>query len=138
MVYGLSMLYGLYGTLQIEELGRAMTGAQSSPLLAVAIFGLIVGIGFKISAVPFHFWCPDVFEGASIDVSTFLSVASKGAALALLLRQLMLIADALGYQNAPHVSLSAIAGVIGVLGAITATVGNTGAFVQTNIKRLLA
>ena len=50
--------------------------------MAVAVFGLIVGIGFKISAVPFHFWCPDVFEGANIEVSAFLSVASKGAALA--------------------------------------------------------
>lgn len=138
MVYGLSMLYGLYGTLQIEELGRAMTSAQSSPLLAVAIFGLIVGIGFKISAVPFHFWCPDVFEGASIDVSAFLSVASKGAALVLLLRVLMVIAASVGYHNVPGVSLTAIAIVIGILGSITATVGNTSAFVQTNIKRLLA
>src|SRR5205814_8084068 len=62
MVYGLSMLYGLYGTLEIEELGHMMATSQSSALLSVAIFGLIVGIGFKISAVPFHFWCPDVFE----------------------------------------------------------------------------
>src|SRR5207302_1959175 len=123
MVYGVSMLYGLYGTLQVEELGRAMMASQTSALLAVAIFGLIVGIGFKISAVPFHFWCPDVFEGASIDVSAFLSVASKGAALMLLLRQLMVIADTLGYHNAPHVSLMAIAAALGVLGAITATVG---------------
>src|SRR5256885_407394 len=138
MVYGLSMLYGLYGTLQIEELGRAMIGSQSSPLLAVAIFGLIVGIGFKVSAVPFHFWCPDVFEGASIDVSAFLSVASKGAALVLLLRVLMVLAASVGYHNVPGVSLTAIAIVIGILGSITATVGNTAAFVQTNIKRLLA
>src|SRR5581483_975315 len=87
MVYGLSILYGLYGTLQVEVLAHTMaTSASSSALLVVAIFGLIVGIGFKISAVPFHFWCPDVFEGAHIDVSTFLSVASKGAALVLLLR----------------------------------------------------
>jgi NADH-quinone oxidoreductase subunit N len=99
---------------------------------------LIVGIGFKISAVPFHFWCPDVFEGASIEVSAFLSVASKGAALALLLRVLMLIAEPLGYHNVPGVSLTVIAVVLGVIGAITATVGNTAAFVQTNIKRLLA
>lgn len=142
MAYGLSILYGLYGTLNVQGAdGLAMKMAASTgggALLAVAVFGLIVGIGFKISAVPFHFWCPDVFEGASIDVSAFLSVASKGAALALLLRQLMLIADAFGYQNASHVSLSSIAAVIGVLGAVTATVGNTAAFVQTNIKRLLA
>jgi NADH-quinone oxidoreductase subunit N len=139
MVYGLSMLYGLYGTLKVEELATRMTLAPGgSALLAVAIFGLIVGIGFKISAVPFHFWCPDVFEGAGIDVAAFLSVASKGAALALLLRVLMLIAAALGYHNAPGVSLTGIAAVIGIMGAVTATVGNTAAFVQTNIKRLLA
>jgi NADH-quinone oxidoreductase subunit N len=139
MIYGLSMLYGLYGTMQISELAAAMMATGSgSGLLVVAIFGLIVGIGFKISAVPFHFWCPDVFEGASIEVSAFLSVASKGAALALLLRVLMLIAEPLGYHNVPGVSLTVIAVVLGVIGAITATVGNTAAFVQTNIKRLLA
>lgn len=140
MVYGLSMLYGLYGTLQVDEIAQRMAagGAVSPALLTVAIFGLIVGVGFKISAVPFHFWCPDVFEGASIDVSAFLSVASKGAALILLLRVFMAIGLALDYQNTAGVSLTAIAVVIGVLGSITATVGNTAAFVQNNIKRLLA
>jgi NADH-quinone oxidoreductase subunit N len=142
MVYGLSILYGLYGTLDVHGpaglAAKMATSTGGGALLAVSIFGLIVGIGFKISAVPFHFWCPDVFEGAAIDVSAFLSVASKGAALALLLRQLMLISNAFGFQNAPHVSLSSIAAVIGIIGAVTATVGNTAAFVQTNIKRLLA
>lgn len=139
MVFGLSLLYGLYGTLQIETLTAEMIKTQGgAALLAVAIFGLIVGVGFKISAVPFHFWCPDVFEGASIDVSAFLSVASKGAALALLLRVVMLIADAVGFHNAPGMSLTAIAVLIGIIGSVTATVGNLAAFVQTNIKRLLA
>ncbi|MGH7178630.1 MAG: NADH-quinone oxidoreductase subunit N [Tepidisphaeraceae bacterium] len=140
MAYGLSMLYGLYGTLQVDQIAREMAtgGTGSAALLSVAIFGLIVGIGFKISAVPFHFWCPDVFEGASIEVSAFLSVASKGAALALLLRVLMTFAAALGYHSVPGVSLGAIAAVVGVIGAVTCTVGNTAAFVQNNIKRLLA
>ncbi|MEA2707897.1 MAG: NADH-quinone oxidoreductase subunit [Phycisphaerales bacterium] len=144
MVYGLSYLYGLYGSLNVAEIATAMAktgsmGIGGAALLAVAIFGLIVGIGFKISAVPFHFWCPDVFEGASIDVTTFLSVASKGAALVLLLRVLTLLANGMGYQgHAGGVSLNAIAITIGVLGAITCTVGNTGALVQNNIKRLLA
>jgi NADH-quinone oxidoreductase subunit N len=144
MVYGLSYLYGLYGSLNVVHIATAMgqtgsMGIGGAALLAVAVFGLIVGIGFKISAVPFHFWCPDVFEGASIDVTTFLSVASKGAALVLLLRVLTLIANGLGYQgHAGGVSLTAIAITIGVLGAITCTVGNTGALVQNNIKRLLA
>jgi NADH-quinone oxidoreductase subunit N len=144
MVFGLSYFYGLYGTLQVSELAAAMTktaalGPGGAALLSVAMFGLIVGIGFKISAVPLHFWCPDVFEGASIDVTTFLSVASKGAALVLLLRVLTLIAHGLGF--APHdggVSLVAIAAMVGIMGAVTCTVGNTGALGQTNIKRLLA
>ena len=148
MVYGLSMLYGLYGTLQLYSTtaadGTAVPGLAElmtrstggAALLVVAVFGLIVGVGFKVSAVPFHFWCPDVFEGASIDVSTFLSVASKGAALILLLRVFMAIGEAANYAPSPR--LAAIAAVLGTIGAITCTVGTTAAFVQTNIKRLLA
>ena len=148
MAYGLSMLYGLYGTLQLYStttpdgqhvagLAEAMTRTPGgTALLVVAVFGLICGIGFKISAVPFHFWCPDVFEGASIDVSAFLSVASKGAALVLILRVFMAMAEASGFTPGPR--MNAIAAVVGVIGAVTATVGNTAAFVQNNIKRLLA
>jgi NADH-quinone oxidoreductase subunit N len=138
MTYGLSLLYGLYGTLNIEQLAGHLVPGGSEPLLYVAIFALVVGIGFKISAVPFHFWCPDVFEGASIDVSAFLSVASKGAALVLLLRVLMTLAASVGYHDAAGVSLTGIAWVVGIIGAITCTVGNTAAFLQNNIKRLLA
>ena len=147
MVYGLSMLYGLYGTLQLYSTGEGASRVAGlaemmartpggTALLVIAVFGLICGIGFKISAVPFHFWCPDVFEGASIDVSAFLSVASKGAALVLILRVFMAMAEA--SQFAPIPRLNTIAAVVGVIGAVTATVGNTAAFTQDNIKRLLA
>src|SRR5205814_1410952 len=125
MVFGLSYLYGLYGTLQVEELAHHMA---NSPLLVIAFLGLIVGIGFKISAVPFHFWCPDVFEGASIDVSAFLSVASKGAGLLLLMRVLMILGNSAGWHNVPGISLSAIATTVGIIGSVTATVGNTAAY----------
>ncbi len=137
MVYGLSLLYGLYGTLQIQSIAQAMAKSdRGASLAAVAIFGLIVGVGFKISAVPFHFWCPDVFEGANIDVTAFLSVASKGAGLVLLLRIVETMGAAAGFDSIGN--LTELAVVIGALGAITATVGNTAAFTQTNIKRLLA
>ena len=144
MAYGLSVLYGLYGTLDVVTMARAIvtgpvpdSGITHSPaMLTIALIGLIVGIGFKVSAVPFHFWCPDVFEGASIEVSAFLSVASKGAALALLLRLCMSVAEVMGYQHAQPLTAMAIG--LGVIGAITCTVGNTAAFIQTNIKRLLA
>jgi NADH-quinone oxidoreductase subunit N len=135
MVFGLSYLYGLYGTLQIEELASKLSTGGGVPLI-IAMVGLIAGIGFKVSAVPFHFWCPDVFEGAGVDVSAFLSVASKGAGLTLLLRVLMSLAAGLGYGS--NDILVTLAIVIGVIGAVTATVGNTAAYVQTNIKRLLA
>ena len=127
MAYGLSLLYGISGSLQFDHL----PASGHDTLLAIALLGVLAGVGFKIAAVPFHFWCPDVFEGASIDVTAFLSVASKGAALLVLLR----IAANLPPTMLAHGSATAVA--IGVIGAITATVGNTGAFIQTNIKRLL-
>jgi len=136
MVYGLSFLYGLYGTLQLEQIAPHLAERGGIPL-AVGLAGIIVGLGFKISAVPFHFWCPDVFEGAAVDVAAFLSVASKGAGLVLLLRVLSTLAEGADPLAAGRI-LSALAIVIGVLGAITATVGNVAAFVQTNMKRLLA
>src|SRR3954447_19993260 len=116
MAYGLSMLYGLYGTLQLYSttgpggehvagLAEVMTRSPGgAALLVVGVFGLIVGLGFKVSAVPFHFWCPDVFEGASIEVSTFLSVASKGAAIVLLLRVFMAVGEAAGYAPMPRLT----------------------------------
>jgi NADH-quinone oxidoreductase subunit N len=138
MVYGLSMLYGMYGTLQLHDIASAMAAGGHPPALAmVAFLGLLVGIGFKIGAVPFHFWCPDVFEGAGIDVTLFLSVASKGAGLLLLLR----VAQSFGqaYHFSPDSSLlTGIAVTISFLGILTATAGNTAAYVQTNMKRLLA
>jgi NADH-quinone oxidoreductase subunit N len=97
---------------------------------------ILVGIAFKLAAVPFHFWCPDVFEGASIDVTTFLSVASKGAGLILLMRVMMTVANAAGFGSTS--TMMTLAVVIGILGAVSATVGNTAAFFQHNIKRLLA
>lgn len=125
MIYGISFLYGLFGTLQLADLSAKMPVAGTAAL-SLALIGLMVGIGFKISAVPLHFWCPDVFEGASIEVTTFLSVASKGAALVLLLRIVQTM-------NIGHFAV-----IIGLVGALTATVGNTAAFTQKNIKRLLA
>src|SRR3954470_22608810 len=126
MIYGLTFLYGLYGTLDLAAIARQVQqgGAPAHPaLLTIAFFGLLAGVGFKIAAVPFHFWCPDVFEGASVEVTAFLSVASKGAGLVLLLRVLMTFAEAVGYRDAQP--LTALAYTMGILGALTATAGNT-------------
>lgn len=105
MLYGISLLAGLLGTAHIpsiaakltSEVPVMMTSESGGELMVLALAGLMimVGLAFKLSAVPFHFWCPDVFEGASAEVDAFLSVASKAAAMALLVRV------ALGVSVAP-------------------------------------
>ncbi len=124
LAYGLSFLYGLTGSLQLQ----ALATTPASAVLGVGLIGLIVGAAFKASAVPLHFWVPDVFEGAPIEVTAFLSVASKGAGIVLLLRVLQAVGGA----------VPALPVIVGVLGAITATVGNAAALPQRNVKRLLA
>jgi NADH-quinone oxidoreductase subunit N len=135
MIYGLSILYGLGGSLQFETVVGHLSFTGANGALAMAgLLALFVGIAFKISAVPFHLWCPDVFEGAHVDVSAFLSVASKGAALVLLLRLLSILSS----HIPPNTTMLALAVGLGTIAAATITLGNTGALVQTNIKRLLA
>ncbi len=124
MAYGLSFVYGLTGSLQLPD----VAGRTGSAVLTVGLVGLCLGGLFKASAVPLHFWVPDVFEGAPIEVTTFLSVASKGAGLVLLVRVTQAVAGV-----APAVPV-----ILGILGAITATVGNAAALPQANVKRLLA
>ena len=137
MVYGLSILYGLYGSLQMADVAQGIATADHGTALAVvAVIALLVGLAFKIAAVPFHLWCPDVFEGASPDITVFLSVASKGAAIILLLRVCLSLGAAYDFNPAP--GITALAFAIGIVAAVTAFVGNTAAYAQNNIKRLLA
>jgi NADH-quinone oxidoreductase subunit N len=131
MIYGMSLLYGCAGSLALA----AVVVTPVSPLMAVGLAAMMVGIAFKLSAVPVHFWCPDVFQGAPIEVTTFLSVASKGAAVCLLVR--VLWAFSLAGAAAEGLFMPLAVG-IAVVGAVTATWGNLVAMHQTNIKRLLA
>jgi len=91
MLYGISLLAGKFGTAYLPDPAHAVTiqalgGGGTDALVVLGALFLLIGLGFKLAAVPFHFWCPDVFEGASAEVAGFLSVASKGAALAMLAR----------------------------------------------------
>src|SRR5262249_21787140 len=155
MVYGISLLAGKFGTAYLPDvatgyLASLQGGAGATPFDAVLVLGtlfFLIGIGFKLAAVPFHFWCPDVFEGASAEVAGFLSVASKGAALALLARfVLVLIAGGAGvHERDPRATppdntrfVRYLAPALALAAAITATFGNLAAYVQTNLKRLLA
>jgi NADH-quinone oxidoreductase subunit N len=130
MLYGFSLLFGFSGTTDLYQLA-AMTSSGSDPLWVILgpIFLILVGVGFKISAVPFHFWAPDVYEGSPTPVAGFLSTASKAAGFAVLLR--------LFFISFPEIS-SSWTMAFAVLASITMTVGNLLTLPQTNIKRLLA
>jgi NADH-quinone oxidoreductase subunit N len=149
MLYGISLLAGVLGTCHLPSLAAELArtlGAGNAPVMALTLGGLMlaVGLAFKLSAVPFHFWCPDVFEGAAAEVGAFLSVASKAAAVALLLRISLALADPVAAAGSAAAVAGVgdvrhfIVGVIGGMAALTCTLGNLAAYGQTNMKRLLA
>ena len=153
MLYGISLIAGLLGTLQLPavstELARVMSaGSTSGSAMVLCLGGLMltVGLAFKLSAVPFHFWCPDVFEGAAAEVGAFLSVASKAAAVALLVRVAFAFSVPAGLAGSAVVATATaladsrhfVVYTIGLLAAVTCTFGNLAAYGQTNMKRLLA
>src|SRR5438132_2137599 len=123
MLYGISLLSGKFGTGYLPDL--AVGYAKVAPFDAIMLLGtlfVLIGIGFKLAAVPFHFWCPDVFEGAAAEVAGFLSVASKGAALALLARFVIAVAgpvDGGDFLGVAHYLVPTLA----FFAALTATFG---------------
>lgn len=143
MAYGLSVIYALFGTLSFFGAlsaagpGGLLTG-PAAPAATLALIAIAVGLAFKIAAVPVHFWCPDVFEGAGAEVAAFLSVASKGAALILLARLTTLLASTWTPSEISGGAAYWCAGLLGFIGAFSATLGNVAALAQTNVKRLLA
>jgi NADH-quinone oxidoreductase subunit N len=166
MLYGMSLLVGVLGsahlpamTARLAELFQAPGGLTPEQTTVLILGGLMlmVGLAFKLSAVPFHFWAPDVFEGATAEVAAFLSVASKAAALGLLVRLATGFAfPANLYFQLPgeaaarpdQMVAAAIAALaparhyivvlLSILAAVTCTFGNLAAYGQTNMKRLLA
>jgi NADH-quinone oxidoreductase subunit N len=133
MLYGFSLLFGFAGTTDIYQLAGMFRAGNLSLVAALGVLALIlVGVGFKASIVPFHFWAPDVYEGAPTPVSGFLSTASKAAGFAVLVR-LFFVAFPAGTDLA-RLWVPSLA----VLSAVTMTVGNLLALPQTNIKRLIA
>lgn len=138
MLYGMSFLYGFSGQTNLYAIGNWMTGqpglgsaANNVLPIVLAMVMIAVGFGFKVSAVPFHFWAPDVYEGAPTPVTAYISVASKAASFALLARFFIIV-----FQG-PQVTLFWVQAVA-VLAVVTMSVGNLLALVQRNIKRLLA
>ena len=139
MLFGFSLLYGFTGTTNLGGIADAMSAGIGDNVVAVmtALVMVVVGFGFKISAVPFHFWTPDVYEGAPTPVTAFVSVSSKAASFALLVR----------FLTAVFPVELVIGGVIIqdfwvnlliVVSIVSMTLGNVVALRQSNIKRLLA
>jgi NADH-quinone oxidoreductase subunit N len=139
MLYGISLVTGAYGTGSLPAISSVIADSPASlPLpVWVGLVCVLIGLGFKLAAVPFHFWCPDVFEGAAAEVGAFLSVASKAAALALTARVLFAFGAPTGDVQG-DVSGSSLSLAWAAFAAITATFGNLAALAQTNLKRLLA
>ena len=129
LLYGMSLLYGLSGTTSLRTMATVFAGQPRDPLLVLAVILVVAGIGFKIAAVPFHMWAPDVYEGAPTPVTAFLSVGSKAAAFAMLLR---IFLEGVPSMNADWRLL------FEALAIVTMTVGNLAALTQSNIKRMLA
>lgn len=129
LLYGMSFLYGLTGEITFSGLAEATAGRGDEPAMVMAILFVIVGFGFKIAAVPFHFWAPDTYEGAPTPITAYLSVNSKIAGFVALLLMLYLALPGVSEVWAP---------ALWILAALSMTVGNLSALRQTNIVRLLA
>ncbi len=156
MLYGISLLYGLFGTTRV--VGEGGIGAQLADVtqrifqahafggqpaaqlaLVVAVVFVLAGVGYKIASVPFHMWCPDVYEGAPTPFTAFLSVGPKAAGFAVAIRFFFAAFE----RQLPSGAFQATSdlpwpAIIGIISAITMTVGNLTAMVQDNLKRMLA
>ncbi len=142
LLYGMSLIYGVAGSTNLGDISSAVSSALTTsdptgsvmglplrPLLLLGMIGMAAGLFFKISAVPFHMWAPDAYEGAPTSVTAFLSTGSKAASFALFARIFMEALPAMRADWAP---------LLGLVAAITILVGNWGAVTQENSKRLLA
>ncbi len=130
MLYGFSLVYGLAGDTNLYNLATSLQTSQLSPwvLFAVAVL-VLVGFGFKVAVVPFHFWSPDVYEGAPTPITAFISTASKAAGFAVLVRVMLAVFPSI---------TSYWPTLFAILATATMTLGNLLAIPQRNIKRLLA
>ena len=141
MLFGISILYGITGSTNLHEINSLLQFPSATQLtFLMSILMIFAGIGFKISIVPFHFWTPDVYEGAPISITAFLSVASKAAGFAVLIRFLKITfaqgLDKSGYwQMLNYIDWQMLLVVFSI---ITMTFGNFAALWQDNIKRMLA
>ncbi|MBM2832123.1 MAG: NADH-ubiquinone oxidoreductase chain [Dehalococcoidia bacterium] len=136
LLYGMALVFGITGTTSLAAIAErisalSLSGLAGTPALLMGVILIVAGLGFKIASVPFQMWVPDVYEGAPTPVTAYLSVASKAAGFAVLMRVFF---TAFG----PPLEIGASWGLLlAVLSLLTMTVGNVAAIAQTNIKRML-
>src|SRR4030043_1310562 len=131
MLYGFSLLYGFTGQTNIYQIALSFYNLEFPKIAVIgSLLLILVGFGFKISAFPFHFWAPDVYEGAPTPITGFLSTASKAAGFVVVIRVLIAVFT-------PSAAPDWI-NMLAIVSVLTMTVGNVLALVQKNIKRLLA
>jgi len=136
LLFGMALVFGFTGKTQLSEIAQAIQaiapqGVLASPALILGLVLLVAGFGFKIAAVPFHMWVPDVYEGAPTPITAYLSVASKAAGFAVILR---VFYSAFGLPQWFSLDWGLVFAVLSVIGMI---LGNVTAIPQTNIKRML-
>ncbi len=139
MAYGISILYGLTGSLVLPEIAVFLKmNAVSRPLLFTSMLLMMAGFGYKVAAFPFHMWSPDVYEGAPTPFTAFLSVGPKAAGFAALIRFFLTAFTTTGTAGFAVVKPAGLVDLLVVMSIGTMTIGNLAALKQTNLKRLLA
>jgi NADH-quinone oxidoreductase subunit N len=129
LLYGMSMIYGATGSLDLHIISQQLTHVSDKTILAFGLVFIIVGIAFKLGAVPFHMWVPDVYQGAPTAVTLYIASAPKLAAFAMLMRLLV------GGMFELHTQWQ---GILIILAILSMAIGNIVAIAQSNIKRMLA
>jgi NADH-quinone oxidoreductase subunit N len=138
LLFGLSLLYGLSGELDLRRMAAKLVTIKADPLLIVGMLGVFVGLGFKIAAVPFHLWAPDTYQGAPLPSAAFIASASKVASFFVLARLMMAgFNGAEGSGAWSHFETGWVP-ILAVGAALSVMAGNLAAIAQTSVRRLLA
>jgi len=134
LLYGMALIYGAVGSTALSEIARQAPHVAQAPLFIVGFLLVLIALGFKISAVPFHMWAPDAYDGAPTPVTAFMATTVKAAAFAVLIR---LVSTAFSRTELAY-GASGWASICSWLAVLTMTIGNLGALRQDNVKRMLA
>ena len=138
LLFGFSLLYGLSNSTSLTQIASAIHGQSLNPLLIIAIVTTVIGLGFKVAAVPFHFWAPDVYQGAPVPSAAFIASGSKVASFFIFFQVMVIgFAGAEGSAAWLHFAPGWVS-VIAVVAAFSMVLGNLVAIVQSSVRRLLA